>query len=228
MAKQYRRRNTVSSGGGLLRALMLVCVSFFSGYLVASYLDIGRVGSWLSSLAPESSRLVPAPQLASHTQKPKLEFYTLLTANHGPVVAPPRPTPSVAPSTPAVAVKTESVAQKAVAVQRVVPATSTSSPVHQTKPEVKVVAQKTVVAPKVGYAIQVAALRTQQDAEHMKASLLLRGFQVNVSAIASNGTTWYRVMVGPFASRAQAEETQSVLVRRERMNGMIRTFDRTA
>lgn len=226
MAKQYRRRNTVSSGGGLLRSLTLVCVSFFTGYLVASYLDIGRVGNWLSSLAPESSQLVPAPQLASHAQKPKLEFYTLLTANHGPVPVPPRPTPSAAPSAPVVVAKAESVAHTAVAVQRVAPAST--SQVRQTKPEIKAVAPKTVASARVGYAIQVAALRTQQDAERMKASLLLRGFQVNVSAIASNGATWYRVMVGPFASRAQAEETQSVLVRRERMNGMIRTFDRTA
>jgi cell division protein FtsN len=217
MAKQYRRRNTAASGRGLLRSLMLVCVSFFSGYLVASYLDVARLGNWLSSLAPESSRLVPTPQLASHTQKPKLEFYTLLTANHGAVAIPPRPAPIVA--------KGASVAHTTVATQRVAPATTLLA--HETKPEVKSVAQKASAA-KLGYTIQVAALRTQQDAERMKASLLLRGFQVNVSSIASNDATWYRVMVGPCASRAQAEETQSVLVHRERMNGMIRTLDRTA
>ncbi len=214
MTKQYRRRNTASSGGGLLRSLMLVCVSFFSGYLVASYLDIGRLGNWLSSLAPESSRLVSAPQLASHTQKPKLEFYTLLTANHGTVAIPPRPAPIVAKAAP--------VAHTTVATQHVAPAITVQA--RETKPNVKTVAQKALAA-KLGYTIQVAALRTQQDAERMKASLLLRGFQVHVSSTASNGVTWFRVMVGPFASRAQAEETRSVLVHRERMNGMIRKMD---
>lgn len=222
MTKQYRRRNTAASGGGLLRSLMLVGVSFFSGYLVASYLDIGRVGNWLSSFAPESSRLVPTPQFASHTQKPKLEFYTLLTANHGAVPAPPRPAPIVATNTPPAAAKIAPATHTTVATQRVSPATILQA--RATKPEVKSVAQKAVIA-KAGYTIQVAALRTQHDAERMKASLLLRGFRVNVNPVASNGVTWFRVMVGPFASRAQAEETQSVLVHRERMNGMIRKMD---
>ena len=214
MAKQYRRRNAVSSGRGLLRSVMLVCVSFFSGYLVASYLDIGRVGNWVSLLAHESSRLVPAPQLVRHTQKPKLEFYTLLTANHGAVsiAIPPPPAPIVATHT-------------AVATQRVAPAHTLLA--GESNPDVKSVAQKALTA-KLGYTIQVAALRTQQDADRIKALLLLRGFQANVSTVASNGVTWFRVMVGPFASRAQAAETQSVLIRRERMNGMIRTLDRTA
>lgn len=225
MTKQYQRRQAVSSGRGLLQTLMLVCVSFFSGYLAASYLDIGRLGNWLSSLAPASSQLVPTPQMASHAQKPKLEFYTLLTANHGAVAVPPPPAPVVATRTPAPAVVAKAppvAAQTTVATQRAAP--SNTSLIRGTKSDAQSVAPKATVA-KFGYAIQVAALRTQQDAERMKASLLLRGFRVNVSPVASNGGTWYRVMVGPFTSRAQAEETQSVLVRRERMNGMIRKMD---
>ena len=226
MAKQYRRRQAASSGGGLLRSLMFVCVSFFSGYMVASYMDIGRLGNWLSSLAPQTSQLVPTPQLATHTQKPKLEFYTLLTANHASVAVPPRPVPTPAHNTPAVVEKSATIAHTTVAMQQHV-APVTTGQARPVREQIKPAAPKSMPA-KVAYTIQVAALRTQQDAERMKASLLLRGFQVNVSTIASNGITWYRVMVGPFASRAQAEETQSVLVRRERMNGMIKAFDRTA
>lgn len=222
MATTYRKRHVATSGSGLLRSLMLVCVAFFSGYLAASYVDLGYFGRWVMSLRPETSRLVSAPQLTSHAPKPKLEFYTLLTANHGAV--PPPPLPVIVNNKPGTATQPVIVA-KAFTVQ---PGTHVNSATallaHEIKTEVKSVTQNPQ-ASKQGYTIQVAALRSLQDAEHMKASLLLRGFPVNVSSVASNGLTWFRVMVGPFASRAQAEETQSVLVRRERMNGMIRKMD---
>lgn len=224
MSKHYRRRQARPSNTGLFRSVMLVCASFLSGYLAASYMDIGHLGLWLASLRPETSQLVPAPQMASHKPKPKLEFYTLLTTNHQPVgQQPPRPAQMasvVAVNKPVAPVVTA----KPVAPMnmQIKPASVTLA--RQINHEVKSVATKSAT-PGQNYTIQVAAFRARQDAEHMKASLLLRGFPVNVSAVGANGATWFRVMVGPFASRAQAEETQSVLIRRERMNGMIRKMD---
>lgn len=223
MATTYRKKNQVSSQSGLLGSVMLIGVSFLSGYLAASFLDIKHLGSWLLSLRPEISQLVSAPQLANHTQKPKLEFYTLLTANHGAVLPPPPPVAVVAPA-PVVAVTQSTHSPNTQ--QRVAYVNSESTLLaREIKTEVKLAAQNPITTKQQGYTIQVAALRSLHDAEHMKASLLLRGFSANVSSVASHGVTWFRVMIGPFASRAQAEKTQSVLARRERMNGMIRKMD---
>jgi cell division protein FtsN len=240
MANQYRKRSSRRSSGDALRSLMFVFIAFFAGYLTATYMNMGKVGEWLGLMGPESSRLVPTPRMASSHEslpKPKLEFYTLLTSNNHAV--PPKPTAaatttaSVTQSPPSANVTRVAVAGNAA------PTTVKAAPVVQavavtpqialkssqpTKQMVNAMAQSTAAA-KFGYSIQVAALRTRQDAERMKANLLLRGFAVNVNPITTRGAIWYRVMVGPFASRAQAEKTQILLASRERMNGMIRRMD---
>ena len=211
MANKYQRRDTRRSSGGLSRQLMIALIAFFSGYLMASYAEVGRLGSWIRSQAFQHSALVPAPQLAhQHTpaSKPKLEFYTLLTANHGAAQLVPVPPP--VPSQPVVAVTTDHPV-------KVVAANSTT------------VVQATAVQPtsakKGNFTIQVAAFRLASDADRMKASLLLKGFDAKVSPVASQGVTWYRVRVGPFASHEKALQTQLLLARRERVNGMIRKMD---
>ncbi|MCA0403625.1 MAG: SPOR domain-containing protein [Proteobacteria bacterium] len=72
------------------------------------------------------------------------------------------------------------------------------------------------------FLIQIASFRNRQDAEKLKASLILKGFDVNVAMATQNQANWYRVIVGPFASRNDAMKTQNILARNERIQGMIR------
>lgn len=228
MVKQYRRKKSAYRGVSVQRTLMLVVLSFFSGYLIASFVDIGQLSAWFDSLGTQSSQLVSAPQLAHNNPvaKPKLEFYTILTTNHSAASVPAPPLPTVAAaktSSASVATishgATSSTVPHSTARLEIKPQPQSQLPI-QTKP----VMQKEI-AGRQGYTIQVAALRVRQDAERMKASLLMKGFEVNIASVASNGVIWYRVMVGTFASRAQAERTQSILAHRERVSGIIRKME---
>jgi cell division protein FtsN len=241
MVRQYQKKKARQAQRGRLRSLMLALVSFFSGYLVASFVDLGRIVHWAGATKPENSQLEPVPDLASHhTPKPKLEFYTLLTTNHAvsnstapstpavnPIAAPVNVTTLVAKSTPAApSIPTPSLTPHT---NDLVLVKKTATIASNKQALVKPVAPKPIIAKtsvvKTGYTIQVAALRTRQDAEKMKAAMLLKGLTVSVNPVMSQGTTWYRVIVGPFVSRVQAEQVQMVLARRDRMNGMIRKMD---
>jgi cell division protein FtsN len=228
MVKQYRKKKSAYRGVSVQRTLMLVVISFFSGYLIASFVDIGQLSAWLDSLGTKSSQLVSAPQLAHSNPvvKPKLEFYTLLTTNHSaaPVPAPPLPTASTAKTSPSTAATTSHAVSTNATPQATAKLETKSQLQPQLQSQPKPVTLKEIPG-RQGYTIQVAALRVKQDAERMKATLLMKGFEVNITSVASNGVIWYRVMVGSFASRAQAERTQSILARRERVSGIIRKME---
>lgn len=62
------------------------------------------------------------------------------------------------------------------------------------------------------YLLQVASFRTASDAEQVRAELLLLNLSARVeSAKVSGGSTWHRVIVGPFDSRSQMAKAQSTL-----------------
>ena len=223
MARPYQKRNSTSTGFQWLRKLMLSAFVFSMGYLSASFLDVQQLSAWFSKLAVDKNATNTARSTSEQAQlpKPKLEFYTLLTKHHANKMIAPKPL---------VPVHAEAVA----VVEPVNKLTVALAPA--VKDEVKVVArlpapftapaQAPIVNKSVStYTIQVAAFRTRADAEHMKASLLLKGFEANVQAIAAQRVTWFRVMVGPFASREQAEKMQTVLATRQRVSGMIRKMD---
>ncbi len=236
MVKTYRKKNSMTSGGALLRPLMLVVVSFFSGYMIASFVSLKQVGEWLGSMAPAHSKLVSAPQLAQHDQKakPKLEFYTLLTTNHNAAAVPLPPShPAAATSgvnvsgsinSPNTVIKADPAAHPTVITSSVAQVEHTNIDTRSINPQAKAPEQKSA-STNLGYSIQVAALRNRQDAERMKATFLMRGLEVNIRPIASNKVIWYRVMVGSYVTRAQAEKMRMILARRDRVNGMIRKMD---
>ena len=64
------------------------------------------------------------------------------------------------------------------------------------------------------FLLQVASFQQADDAEAMKARLALRGLQAKVvdSDLGDRGT-WYRVRLGPYAGRAQAEDVRDRLKR---------------
>jgi len=75
------------------------------------------------------------------------------------------------------------------------------------------------------YVLQVASFQRREDAEQMLAGLVMRGFDVNIKTITQQGTAWYRVMLGPFTSKIQAEKTQGAIAQSERISGIIRRME---
>lgn len=220
MGKKYQRRETNSSNGGVSRNFLPVLLAFFSGYLISTYVDIGQLAAWLNIHTPPSM-LVSAPQFAERSvaPKPKLEFYTLLTANNnatGSKITVPPPPPAAPQAQPAVAVVATTTKPN--------PAPVVATTLATAKVAKPATAPQTQHAPGT-YTIQVAAFRAESDADHMKASLIMKGFDANVSAVASRGVTWYRVRVGRFKSHEQAVQAQTQLSQRERVNGMIQKVD---
>ncbi len=63
--------------------------------------------------------------------------------------------------------------------------------------------------------LQAGSFRDPQDADRLRASLLLQGMPNVVASpvTASSGTIWYRVRLGPFTSRSKLNKAYDQLVR---------------
>ena len=61
------------------------------------------------------------------------------------------------------------------------------------------------------YFIQVGAFRTPEDAEQQRAKLSLMGFQAKVSEREQSGRTVYRVRLGPFDKKDDADKAKEKL-----------------
>lgn len=75
---------------------------------------------------------------------------------------------------------------------------------------------KSKAAPDVGvdpfdYFVQAGAFRTQQDADAQRAKLAMLGWEARVSERETNGRTVFRVRIGPFGKRDDAESLKEKL-----------------
>lgn len=61
------------------------------------------------------------------------------------------------------------------------------------------------------YFVQAGAFRTQQDADAQRAKLAMLGWEARVSEREQNGRNVFRVRVGPFAKRGDAEQLKDKL-----------------
>lgn len=65
---------------------------------------------------------------------------------------------------------------------------------------------------KYAYMLQAGSFRNADDADRLRAKLLLEGLTVNTSKVTNqNGDIWHRVMVGPFTSRSKLNHAQDIL-----------------
>lgn len=61
------------------------------------------------------------------------------------------------------------------------------------------------------YHLQVASFRSQNDADRLRAELILEGMDAYQQIREVKGNTWYRVMIGPFTNRSRLNKAQDVL-----------------
>lgn len=239
MAKDYGRRNSSRHRGSVSKQLLLVLVCFLSGYLSASIFDFTSLSGWVNTqlLAQHTPSIAvkPAPQQAQ-LPKPKFEFYTLL-ANERAGTSERAPTPGATDVITAAAPPSTSTAPTTTSTSPTIP-TEPAGPMNLTMtknppvpPELppavsaKSTSASSAVISKDAYLVQIASFRSKQEAERMKASLSLKGFEVSVATITQQRTIWYRVVIGPFSSRPQAVLAQAAVARSEHIMGMIRKMD---
>lgn len=75
------------------------------------------------------------------------------------------------------------------------------------------------------YKLQVASFKVQTDAEKMKASLILKGYDVFIVEATINGGNWYRVMVGEAENFNEAKKLQATFARNEHVVGVIHRME---
>ncbi len=232
MAGQYRKKNAPRQRGNMLGQLLLVVVVFVAGYLTASLYDLASVTSWIGSqvLANNSAVIIkqPSAQQAS-IPKPKFEFYTLLANDQAASVAATATATASASAPVASAPPTATLASKALPLHAPlapVAAVTTKSPAPVVLAEkMPALLANTRIGDRDTYLVQVGSFKNMQEAERMKVSLVMKGFDVKIAAIRQQNISWYRVIIGPFASRNQAQQAQMAFARREHIMGMIRKMD---
>lgn len=148
--------------------------------------------------APEPQK---KPQVAPEPAKPKYDFYTLLPESE--VIVPPdalppadAPKPSEQkPVTPEEAAKIDA-------------ARAQAALNGETPPPPPVVAKAPVTTQ---FFLQAGSFRKREDADKVRAQILLLGQNVQVESGKVREETWHRVLVGPYANREQLAGAQKQL-----------------
>ena len=88
---------------------------------------------------------------------------------------------------------------------------SFSKKVTQT-PKIQPLDLKNTISTTYQYSIQAGSFKKLSEADALKAELLLNNFEAKIEAVKVNRhQTWYRVIVGPFASKTNAIKKQHLL-----------------
>jgi cell division septation protein DedD len=164
--------------------------------------------SWVEAFHALKAPSTPTKTKVAPKSKPKpeFEFYTALpegglqptkapvakstTASNPATVTPPKATSTKTPSTATITNKTV-----------VTPAATASPPVNN----------KHIPAQATRYFLQVASFTQYDDANHLRARLLLEAYNANIQKTSVNGKDWYRVVVGPYKDATTLNQAQSNL-----------------
>ncbi len=73
--------------------------------------------------------------------------------------------------------------------------------------------------------LQIAAFRKREDADKLNDLLISKGLIASIYAVQQPEGMWYRVSMGPYESKIQAELVQESIFKMARVKGMIRTVD---
>jgi cell division protein FtsN len=144
----------------------------------------------------EANKTPPSP---TAPVKPKYDFYTLLPESEvivpNEAVPEKTPPPVVAPVTPEQAAKIDTARAQA-ALSGLTP----PPPPPVVKP-----------APVTQFFLQAGSFRKKEDADKVRAQIILLGQSAAVESGTVKEETWYRVLVGPFSNREQLTVAQKQL-----------------
>lgn len=69
----------------------------------------------------------------------------------------------------------------------------------------------TNTAGKASYILQAASFKNPQDADGLKAQLILEGLDTRIEKFNRDGETWHRVLVGPFTDETKMAQAKTIL-----------------
>lgn len=70
------------------------------------------------------------------------------------------------------------------------------------------------------YVLQVASFKDYKAADTLKAKLILTGYNVAIKVSKNHGTTWHRVFIGPYQSKAEAMKARRDL-KQQHLYGLV-------
>lgn len=178
--------------------------------------DIKRVKQEVTRPANNpAAKPAGSPQTPSATTaaaKPKYDFYTLLPESEV-IVLPETPVEKPAPAlTPEELAKADA-ARALAALDGQTPAPlPTSTPATTPNTAAPTPAPEMAKAPSGSqFFLQAGSFRKQAEADKLRAQIILLGQSGQVESGKVRDETWYRVLVGPFASREQLAQAQKAL-----------------
>lgn len=181
----------------------LVCGLVIGGFMVFLFsLEPGRDEIKRNKVeearVKQANKAAAAKPASSEPVKPKYDFYTLLPESEvilpQQAIEPPVP-PAQKPVTPEEAAKIDAARAQA-ALNGEVP------------PPPPVIAKGPVTSQ---FFLQAGSFRRKDDADTLRAQLILLGQSVQVESGTVREETWHRVLVGPFATREQLGTAQKSL-----------------
>lgn len=196
MARDYNKKSKPSTTGKTNSPWLLVLFAFFLGYLGGNVFNLSQLTLWIKS------------QVTSREARQEVQ--------QQPTVAKsklPKPKFEFYTLLAGEEAKAPVVSKTATEKMRPPIAKTVAIPASPSKEK------------KENYIVQIASFNKKQDAERMKAELTLKGFSVMIKSVERQKSVWFRVILGPFANRIQAEKAQVAVARSEHVMGLIRKMD---
>jgi cell division protein FtsN len=176
------------------------------GVFVMLLMNLQPGGDAIKRNKAETARASSQPKPKPATQepaKPKYDFYTLLPESD--VIVPPDALPPPVPVQPAV---TPAEAAKIDAARALAALNGETPPPAPPVAPAPPAAQAPLSSQ---FFLQAGSFRRKDDAESVRAQIILLGQDVRVESGRVREETWYRVLVGPFANREQLAVSQKAL-----------------
>ena len=148
-------------------------------------------------LTPSVAVAAPTPPASHPAPKPKADSQKALAA--APTIPTPKAPAAAAPTAAASAARPNT--ERAISKQNAEPTIRASAPA--------------LPVPHEGFAIQVAAVRERDEADRMVARLVNEGYSGYLVRGQGAAADFYRVRVGAFKNRQEAEEVAAKLERSE-------------
>lgn len=230
-----------SSGRSSLRSLLWMSSGIVFGLLIAGVLFMRSGHTLAPTPGPESTSTaneVPEknqankPTLSTKTQphkkqaqvtEPHYDFYTTLSKDTVETSEPApkekiNATTSKETLTPKSSIdKVESTPKEALTSTTSKEDITSKDDMDATEPPVK---EKPKTTTATRYLVQVAAMNSYSDADHLKAQLTLLGYKVTINKKMYNGTQSFRVTMGPYPS-SKAASAQQANLRKNKIESFI-------
>lgn len=184
---------------------------------LACGLVIGAFGFFLFSLEPGSDAIKRQPETARVTPekprpttngeqppRPRYDFYTLLPESE--VIVPPGSEPVVPEPVQPPTVTPEEAAKIDAARAEAALKGETPPP-----PPVVAAAPTPPAANKTQFFLQAGSFRRAEEADRVRAQIILLGYDVRVETGNVRGETWHRVLVGPYMDQGRLTQVQKQL-----------------